>query len=48
VLGAAAAAGVPVVTLPAGGYARQVADTVLIHATTVRLGLERLQAGSRK
>jgi acetoin utilization deacetylase AcuC-like enzyme len=43
---AAGAAGVPVVTLPAGGYAREVADTVAIHATTVRLGLERLRAGS--
>ena len=48
VLEAAAAAGVPVVTLPAGGYARQVEDTVLIHATTVRLGLEHRRVGSQK
>jgi acetoin utilization deacetylase AcuC-like enzyme len=46
VLDRAFAEGVPVVVLPAGGYARQVSDTVAIHATTLRLGLERLRAGS--
>jgi len=46
VLGSAGALGVPVVSLPAGGYARQVRDTVRIHATTVKLGLERVRAGS--
>jgi acetoin utilization deacetylase AcuC-like enzyme len=46
VLAAAAERQVPVVVLPAGGYARHVADTVAIHATTLRLGLERLRAGN--
>jgi acetoin utilization deacetylase AcuC-like enzyme len=43
---AAASRAVPVVVLPAGGYAREMADTVAIHATTVRLGLAQLRAGS--
>lgn len=29
--------GVPVVTLPAGGYARNIADTVKLHAQTIRI-----------
>jgi acetoin utilization deacetylase AcuC-like enzyme len=45
---AAAARGVPVVTVPAGGYARRLEDTVAIHATTIRLGLEQQRAGVRQ
>jgi acetoin utilization deacetylase AcuC-like enzyme len=48
VLEAAAARGVPVVTLPAGGYARDLMDTVSIHATTIRLGLAQKRAGVRR
>jgi acetoin utilization deacetylase AcuC-like enzyme len=44
VLDAAARAGVPVAALPAGGYAMDLRDTVRIHATTFRLGLERVRA----
>jgi acetoin utilization deacetylase AcuC-like enzyme len=43
-LDAAADAEVPVVTVPAGGYAIRVEDTIRIHATTLRLGLERQRA----
>ena len=43
VLGAAAEAGVPVAVVPAGGYALDLRDTVSIHATTLRLGLESRQ-----
>jgi len=39
VFGAAAAAGVPVAVVPAGGYAADVRDTVRIHAETFRRGL---------
>ncbi len=45
VLEAASSAGVPVVTLPAGGYAFDVRETVAIHATTIRLGLARQRQG---
>jgi len=37
VFGACRAAGLPVAVTMGGGYARRVADTVDIHATTVRL-----------
>lgn len=47
VLEAAAAAGVPVAVVPAGGYAVDVHDTVRIHAATLRLGLERRGARAR-
>lgn len=41
VLDAAAAAGVPVVVMLAGGYARRVEDTVTIHLGTLTAALER-------
>jgi acetoin utilization deacetylase AcuC-like enzyme len=41
VFAAAEAARAPVVAVPAGGYALDLRDTVMIHATTCRLGLER-------
>lgn len=36
---------VPVVVVLAGGYARKTADTVAIHVTTIRTGLEIIHAG---
>jgi acetoin utilization deacetylase AcuC-like enzyme len=46
VFAAAAAAGVPVVAVPAGGYAADVRDTVRIHAHTFRRGLALAGAGA--
>jgi acetoin utilization deacetylase AcuC-like enzyme len=46
VLGTAAASGLPVAVVPAGGYARDLRDTVAIHATTLRLGLKSRQGRS--
>jgi acetoin utilization deacetylase AcuC-like enzyme len=44
VCGAAAESGVPLVAVPAGGYAVDVRDTVRIHAATFRRGLALIEA----
>ena len=47
VLGGCAHRGIAVATTLGGGYARQIADTVRIHATTSRLALELSRSGGR-
>lgn len=46
VVSAAFAAGVPLVVVMAGGYARNVEDVVSIHVATVRIALQRARAGA--
>jgi hypothetical protein len=41
-LGPLVRAGIPFVTVTGGGYARDLADTVALHAQTVEVGLELL------
>jgi hypothetical protein len=44
VLDACLGAGLPLAIVMAGGYARQIEDTVDIHLTTIRLAVEMIGA----